>query len=258
MRYALIFLAILCWLAIQGASARAVDYANADMAATGVLGELIGDRFVCSVTVKNIQDDAARDVNVVVVLPLEVMTVGQLPPGCGSITIQSGGATLTSHLMCKLGTLNVGQATGFKVETTASKHPRGNNCAAFVFNSMPDGVPLQQLQGIILRAQSLRVTQPQCGQPQEGHCFPLRSWLRARTQFLRRRLACPRPAPRRFSTDLSAPKNTRAAWRCHYLMARADTAPQTPLLTSFTTPRFSMSAYATSRGRRRRQTRLWS
>jgi hypothetical protein len=134
----LVCIAALALAAAGPAAAR--DYLNANVGITGIAAAIAAGKFSCGVTIQNVHDDVARDVELVVLLPVEVAT-GALPAGCRAVTVRKGNTDFTGQVRCAWATLNVGQSAGVRIESSVSPHPGSRSCGAFVSSRMPDVDP---------------------------------------------------------------------------------------------------------------------
>jgi len=120
----------------------AVEYMSADVHIREITASIAGDSFTCAATIltNGAGDDSARDVTLVIVLPLEVK-VRDKSPACVAVEITGGTGTWASHVICKWASLTRHSPQSVKIITTKSRHPRSKSCGALIWNSVPDPNP---------------------------------------------------------------------------------------------------------------------
>lgn len=118
-------------------SAAAQDRLNGNVGVTALTASVTGKQFVCSATIQNIHDDTARDVTLVVLMPVEVITA-RLPAGCAAVTTPKAGKNYTGFVQCRWAELRVGQSASVQIGSTISPVATSRTCGAFVWNRLPD------------------------------------------------------------------------------------------------------------------------
>lgn len=101
------------------------------------------NKYTCTVTVHNDNDDNAQLVKLLVILPLEVRyTSASVKPArhwtpCDASALEGKGGN--GYVHCELGEMNNGEAFTVTIETTAPPKdiPR-KSCGAFVWSQIPD------------------------------------------------------------------------------------------------------------------------
>jgi Domain of unknown function DUF11 len=98
-----------------------------------------GQRLNCDVTVFSFHDDAAHNVVLNVLLPVEV-TVISVPTGCAAIPTSNG--QWHGSVQCHLGTFQIGDSKTIRIATTLPRLPNvAKTFGAFVRSLTPDPQP---------------------------------------------------------------------------------------------------------------------
>jgi hypothetical protein len=115
---------------------------SADVLVQDITASIAGDNFTCAATIltNGGGDDSARNVTLVIVLPLEVKLLDR-SPACAPVSITGGTGTWTSHVVCKWASIARHSPQSVKIITTKSRHPRSKSCGALIWNLVPDPDP---------------------------------------------------------------------------------------------------------------------
>ena len=112
----------------------AAEFYSADVKISSV-NTSIGQRYVCTVSTHNDNDDTARNTVLLILFPLHVKFLSSSATCKASPSIGGWHAFAT----CRLGPMNVGQTRTVKVETTLPpQNVTRRTCGAFVWSQLPD------------------------------------------------------------------------------------------------------------------------
>lgn len=137
-------LTLLTTLSLAAPSLEAREFVSADVKIANIAAAIdqAANTFTCTVSVHNDNDDDARLVKLLVILPLEVQfkTASVAPAGhwvlCEAPVGGSGGV---GNVSCEMGNMGVGEAVTVTIVTTVPASDISHkSCGAFVWSKMPD------------------------------------------------------------------------------------------------------------------------
>jgi hypothetical protein len=133
---------IVAW-AVSFVEAREVVSADVKIRQVQAAINIPENKYMCTVTVHNDNDDNAQLVKLLVILPLEVQyTSASVTPArhwtpCDASALEGRGGN--GYVHCELGEMNNGEAFTVTIETTApSKDIPRKSCGVFVWSQIPD------------------------------------------------------------------------------------------------------------------------
>ena len=119
--------------------AQAVHSADVSVQSINVVDN--GADLTSKITVHNINDDTARQVTVIILLPYQTQVL-YASSGCTSVPNPSTYVgNVQAYVECSLGDLDVGKTKTVKVITSLPPNTLPKRFAAFVWNRLPDPVP---------------------------------------------------------------------------------------------------------------------
>lgn len=133
--------AIMIFALLVTVSVRAQAVASADVSVQTIDVVDNGTDLTSKITVHNINDDTARQVTAIVLLPYQTQVL-YTSPGCTSVPNPSNyPGSVQAYVECSLGDIDVGKTKTFKVITSLPPNNLPKRFAAFVWNTLPDPVP---------------------------------------------------------------------------------------------------------------------
>lgn len=137
-------LTLLIALSLAEPNLEAREFVSADVKIANIAAAIdqAANTFTCTVSVHNDNDDDARLVKLLVILPLEIQfkTASVAPAGHWALCeAPVGGSGGVGNVSCELGSMGVGEIITVTIVTTApASDILRKSCGAFVGSKMPD------------------------------------------------------------------------------------------------------------------------